>query len=180
MSQSTYRPFVRALYPMGPLLALASVADPIIRIVPFKPGNLAWRFGAVGLISDGMVGFLFGVICTIGIAAILDDRRTARVLAALTGLGGIVLAAVLAFFLLDALQVRSGVQAQLKPAFDISVAKAAFMIGISSPIALLVGIAGWRSTPRPQGAAATARPAPAVLLNRKTKEVVPADPQVAH
>ncbi len=179
MSQSTYRPFVRALYPVGPLLALSSVADTILRILPFKLGNLTWRFGAVGLVSEGVVGLLFGAICTIGVAAILNDRRTARALSVLMALGGVVLAAVLAFFLLDALQVRAGVQAQLKTAFDISVAKAAFMVGISSPIALVIGIAGWRST-RPQGVVATARPAPAVLLNRTTKEVVSADAQVAH
>ncbi len=180
MGQSSYRPFAKTLYPIGPLMALASVADPIVRILPFQPGNMTWRFGAVGLLSEGVIGVVFGLACTIGLAVLLDHRRTTRVLSVVAMLTGIVLAVVLAFFLLDALQLRADVQAQLKPAFDASVAKAALMIAVACPIPFAMGIAGWRITPRPRDAVATARQAPAVMLNRKAKEVVTADVQVAH
>ena len=176
---SSYRPFVRALYLMGPLLAFASVVDPVVRILPPHPGAVTWRFGAAGVISDGVVGLVFGAAWTIGIAAILDHRRTARTLSALLALGGVVLAAVLALFVLDALQVRAGVQAGYKSALDMSVLKATLSIGLSAPVALIIGIAGWRATPRRE-AVATARPAPAVMLNLQTKEGVPAQRQMAH
>ncbi len=179
MSLSSYRPFVRALYPVGPLLAFASLAEPIARVFPLKPGVVMWRFGAVGVFSDGLVGFLFGVVCTIGVAAILDHRRTARILSALLALVGLALMGVLALFVLDALQIRANVQAAFKPTFDTSVLKATLMIGLSAPVALIIGIAGWRST-RGRAAVATARPAPAVLLNRPAKEVPPAQRQMAN
>jgi len=179
MSLSLYRPFVRALYPVGPLLAVASVIDPLIRVYPFHLGTVGWRFGTVGLLTDSLVGFVFGVVWTIAIAAILDDRRTARVLSAFMSVVAIGLLAVLALFVLDALQVRAGVQPSYKTAYDVSVIKAAATMAISFPIALAIGIAGWRST-RPRGAAAPARTAPAVLLNRQPKEVMTAEAQVVN
>ncbi len=179
MSLSSYRPFVRALYPVGPLLAFASLAEPVIRAFPAKPGAVMWRFGAVGVFSDGLVGFLFGVVCTLGVAALLDHRRTARTISALLTLAGLALLGVLALFVLDALQVRANVQPAFKPTFDTSVIKATLMIGLSAPVALIIGIAGWRST-RGRGAVATARPAPAVMLNRPAKEVTPAQRQMAN
>ncbi len=180
MRHSSYQPLAKALYPMGPLLALASLADPIVRILPFQPGNMTWRFGAVGLVSEGVIGLVFGLACTMGIAALLDHRRTARVLSVIALLVGVVLAVVLAFVLLDALQLRADVQPQLKHAFDVSVAKAALMIAVAFPLPLAMGIAGWRTTSRPRDAVATARQAPAVMLNRTAKEVMTADAQVAH
>lgn len=180
MRQSSYRPFAKTLYPIGPLMALASVADPMMRIFPLQLSNMTWRFGAVGLLSEGVVGVVFGVACTIGIAMLLDHRRTARVLSVVAMLTGILMAVVLAFFLLDALQLRADVQPQLKAAFDASVAKAALMIAVACPIPFAMGIAGWRTTSRPRDAVATARQAPAVMLNRQAKEVFTADAQVAH
>lgn len=179
MSLASYRPLVRALYPIGPLLAFASVADPVIRMYPAHPSVVMWRFGAVGVLSEGTVGFLFGVSWIIGIAALLDHRRTARTLSALTLLLGLVLAAVLALFVLDALQVRASVQPQFKQTFDLSVLKATLFLGLCVPVALVIGIAGWRST-RGRAVVASARPAPAVMLNRPTKEVTPAQRQVAN
>ncbi len=179
MSLPSYRPLLRALYPIGPLLAFASVVDPVIRMFPAHPGVVMWRFGAVGVLSEGVVGFLFGVSWIIGIAAVLDDRRTARTFSALVLLLGLVLGAVLALFVLDALQVRASVQPQFKQTFDVSVLKAMLFLGLCAPVALIIGIAGWRST-RGRAVAASARPAPAVLLNRPTKEVTPAQRQVAN
>ncbi len=175
---SSYRPLMRALYPIGPLLAFASVVDPVIRLFPVHPSIVMWRFGAVGVLSNGVVGFLFGFAWTIGIAAILDDRRTARTLSALLALVGVAFLGVLALFALDALQVRASVQPNFKPTFDMSVIKAMLQFGLSAPVALIIGIAGWRST---RGrAAASARPAPAVMLNRSAKEVTPAQRQMAN
>ncbi len=176
---SSYRPLLRALYLIGPLLAFSSVVDPAIRVFPAHPSIVAWRFGAVGVLSDGVVGCLFGAVWTLGIAALLDHRRTARTLSVLLALGGVVLAGVLALFVLDALQVRAGVQATYKSALDMSVLKATLSIGLSAPVALIVGIAGWRST-RGRAAVASARPAPAVMLNLPSKEVPPAQRHVAN
>ncbi len=178
MSQSSYRPFIRSLYPLGPVMAIASAIDPIVRVYPFHFGNVGWRFGAVGLLSESVVGVLFSVVCTTGVAALLNDRRAARVLSALTALFGLGLLAVLALFVLDSLQVRAGVRPDVKSALDASVIKAALTIAVNVPIALAIGIAGWRST-RPHGVVATARLAPAVMLNRQPKEVARAETVVA-
>lgn len=146
MTSQSYRPFVKALYPVGALLIIAAVSEPILQIWPFRLGEVRWRFGAVGLMSGAVLGTIFGLVWIMAVAAILDHRRTLRAGAVVCLLMAVVLAAVAVFFSLDFLQVRSSVNPNFRGALDLTVLRAMAVLGLSILAATGLGIGGWRST----------------------------------
>lgn len=144
----SWRPFLKALYPVGVLLIIASVVDPSFRIWPLDPGSARWRFGAVGFFSSALAGVAFGMAWLIGVAGLLDQRRAMRALSGLSVFVGAILLLVLLGFGLDALQVRATVNPQLMASFDSTVAKAAGSILLAAAVFLMVGVGGWISARR--------------------------------
>ncbi len=171
MSMLSYRPLLKAIYPMGALLVVAAVLDPVVRTYPFQPTVLSWRFGAVGLFSDSMVGVLFGLGWLVAGAAILQQRRALQLLSALTLAFGIGLAVIIGVFSLDALQIRAGAAPGFKPALDASVMKALLMMGLTVPVAIVAGVAGWKSSKQSLATAAAPRRATAMLLEHQREGV---------
>lgn len=148
MTSQSYRPFLKALYPIGALLVLASVSEPALQIWPFRVGELRWRFGAVGLMSGAVLGVAFGLVWIMAVAALLDHRRTLRAASVVCMAMAVALSAVAVLFGLDFLQVRSSVNPDFRGALDLTVLRAMAVIGLSIPAALGLGIGGWRSTRR--------------------------------
>ncbi len=154
MKSQTNRPFLRSLYPVGVLIILSSLIDPLLRVWPMQMGEVRWRFGAVGFFSSSVLGVMFGLVWMMVIALMLDHARTMRVLASFAIATGVIVAAVLVFFALDALQVRNLVNPQLTNSFDATVIKTAGILAISIPIAIWVGMGAWRTS---KGVGATAK-----------------------
>ncbi len=146
MTSQSYRPFLKALYPVGALLILTAVSEPAMQIWPFRFGEVRWRFGAVGLMSGAVVGVLFGLVWIMAVAAMLDHRRTLRTASVLCGVMGVVLTAVAFAFALDFLQVRNSVNPNFRGALDMTVLRAMAVLALSIPASLGLGIGGWRST----------------------------------
>jgi lambda repressor-like predicted transcriptional regulator len=146
MTSQSYRPFLKALYPVGALLILTAVSEPAMQIWPFRFGEVRWRFGAVGLMSGAVVGALFGLVWIMAVAAMLDHRKTLRTVSVVCGVIGLVLTAVAFAFALDFLQVRNSVNPNYRGALDMTVLRAMAVLGLSIPAALGLGIGGWRST----------------------------------
>lgn len=141
-----YRPFIKATYLVGMLLIVSAVSEPLIRSWPVRFGDLKWRFGAVGLFADAFVGVIFGLVWLMAVATILDHRRTLRTLSVLNLLFAVTLSVLITSFGLDFLQVRSGVNPQLRGALDITVFRALATMALSILTAALLGLSGWRST----------------------------------
>lgn len=133
------------MYAVGVLVVLAVIADPFLRVWPFQPGLVRWRFAAVGFFSNSLIGVLFGMIWMIGVAILLDHRRAVRVFAALTVFLSVVVATVLLFFVLDMLQLRASVNPEFLPSFDVTVVKTIATLVIATPVIFAAGIAAWIS-----------------------------------
>ncbi len=146
MNPQSLRPLLKALYPIGALILVSSLADPIVQTWPFRFGELRWRFGAVGLATASALGVIFALVWMMGVAALLGHRRALRALSVThMVLGGLMLA-VLALFVLDFLQVRAMVDPRMRGSLDATVLKSMLILGISIPAALGLGIAGWVTT----------------------------------
>jgi hypothetical protein len=156
MTSLNYRPFVKALYPVGALLVLVAVSEPILQVWPFRPGEVRWRFGAVGLMSGAVVGGIFGLVWIMAVAALLDHRRTLRAAAVVSMVVASILTLVLLAFGLDFLQVRSSVNPDFRPTLDLTVLRAVMVLGLSIPTTIALGVGGWRAS-RPSGAARSGR-----------------------
>lgn len=146
MTSQSYRPFVKALYPIGALLVVAAVSEPALQIWPFRPGEVRWRFGAVGLMSGAVLGTLFGLAWIMAVAAVLDHRRALRAGAVAALVAAAVLTGVVGLFTLDFLQIRSSVNPQFRGALDLTVLRAVAVLGLSIPAAVGLGIGGWRAS----------------------------------
>ena len=100
---------LKALYPLGVLLAVVPLVDWTAKIYPFYPAMVQWRFGTlVALIAQlGIMLTGFGIVAAI--AAFVGHRTLLRVLAGVAGLGAALAVVVLLMFVLDTLQMRGSV-----------------------------------------------------------------------
>lgn len=146
MTSQSYRPLLKALYPVGVLLMLTAVSEPALQIWPFRLGEVRWRFGAVGLMSGAVVGTLFGLAWVMVIAALLDHRRTLRAMSVVCMVMALVVSLVAIAFGLDFLQVRNSVNPTYRGALDLTVLRAMAVLGLSIPAAAGLAIGGWRSS----------------------------------
>lgn len=158
MNPQTLRPLLKALYPVGALILIGSVVDPLVQTWPFRLSDIRWRFGAVGLASTSAIGVTFALVWLMGVAALLGHRRTLRALSAASAALGIVVLVVLGLFVLDFLQVRTLVDPQIRRGLDLTVLKSAALLGCSVPVAFGIGVGGWlstRATPLPRAGRVT-------------------------
>jgi hypothetical protein len=149
MTNQTYRPLIKALYPVGGLLLLLAIADPILQSWPLRFGEVRWRFGAVGIFSGAVTGMLLGLALILGVAVILEQRRVVRVFSVLSLLLGAGLTVMVLLFALDALQMRAAVNPTLMTSFMATTVHAAVILVLMIPICLGIGISGWISTRTP-------------------------------
>jgi hypothetical protein len=147
------------MYPVALLLILVPLADLALRASPPQFGSLQWRFGIVGLLLGNFGTILLG-LGLVGLLAVFNGHRTVlRVLGYLALVLGIVTLALLAFFLLDALQMRQLANTNVKRAILLSSGGALFT-GLFGVVALVSVGRGAIAASR-DGSALTRRPRPA-------------------
>jgi hypothetical protein len=135
LSDENLQRYAKGLYPLGILLLLVPLADITLRVFPPQFGQLQWRFATVGLLLGNTGTVLLGLAITGLVAAVSGHRTLLRVLGFVYLLLGIVLLAVLALFLLDAVQIRQMAAANFKRQILVSAMGAAFG-GLLGTIAL--------------------------------------------
>lgn len=139
------RPLLMALYAVGITLILATVLEPALRVWPLRPGDIGWRFGAVGLAANTLAGVVFGLGWLLGVALLLGHRKVLRALAVLSLIVGVVSLAVLGFFALDYLQLRGDVRPELQGGFTRAAVQAVVLTIASGLTSLGLGVGGWKS-----------------------------------
>ena len=95
------------------------------------PGVLAWRTGAVGMLSGTLLTPILGLLMAGMSAVYFGDRWIERLVIIIAGLGAIALAAVMVVFALDWIQVRSSIAMNHRRAFASAMAMAMISLGIS-------------------------------------------------
>ncbi|MGH7445935.1 MAG: hypothetical protein ACRELT_00145 [Longimicrobiales bacterium] len=173
MDLNAYRPFLLSLYALGILVILSAVLEPIFRFWPPNPGQVGWRFGFVGGAAAAGPGIAFGLAWLLIPALLLGHIRTVRVLSVLSVLAGLTALGITAMFVLDSLQIRATVAAEVRRGFTMTVTRAALVWLLSSPVLLAIGLGGW-GTARRRAAAGKARrnrPDQSMLVHPQPKEV---------
>jgi hypothetical protein len=113
--------------PLGPLswpvytVALIMLVMPLLdaaaAIGTFSPTMYRWRFGAMGILSTNIITPLFGLLLALIAAYLQRNRWVLHILTGLTFLAAVVLAGMMAMFVLDGLQMRAELEPQVRPAF---------------------------------------------------------------
>jgi len=95
-----------SLYPTGVLLILVPTVEFALSIWPAELGNLVWRVGAVGTLSQTLLLPTLGVIALAAAASLGTHPRLLRVVAVCAAAFAILLLITLAGFALDVLNFR--------------------------------------------------------------------------
>jgi hypothetical protein len=143
-------PFAWGFYLVGFMLVAGAVTEPVVQILPMRPGDVMWRFGAAGLLSGAVIGFVFGVAWLMGVALLLEHRRALRALSALGLATALVLLIAAGLFALDFVQVRGSVNPAIRRNVDLTVLRALVIIAAAIPTTAALGLAGWRATRMPR------------------------------
>ena len=129
-------------YPLAAVLILGPVLDGLVRTWPIRMGEVAWRFGAVGIWLNVLVTPLLGAFMIVAAAVGLGHRRLVRASAGVLWMvTGTLLIAEVAFAL-DYLQLRGVVSPEALAAFDVAAVKA-MIAGVLGAVA--GGILAWVS-----------------------------------
>jgi hypothetical protein len=112
------------LYFIAVLLIATPMMDFATSVLPLRLESIEWRFATVGLLSGFLLTPLLGILIAIALAAYADHLRFLRVLSIVNGVGAVLFVALLIFFALDVIQLRSVVQEQAKAQFQAAAVKA--------------------------------------------------------
>lgn len=115
---------VAPLYFLAFLLAATPVLDFLTSILPFRTGDLQWRFASVGLLSGFLLTPLLGVALAMAVAHFARHLRVQRLMAIVSLSISVLFVLLMLAFLLDILQLRNSVQPEARAAFAAASTKA--------------------------------------------------------
>jgi hypothetical protein len=128
---------------MAAFLALAPLADTILGLWPATIGSAAWRYGAVGVIAQGLTLPFLGLGFAVAVALTLGHRALLRTLAVLAGLGVAVTVVALPLFLLDVLELRGALGDEIRLPFDVATGAAVMKIMVAGLFGVAVACGAW-------------------------------------
>lgn len=175
---TTLRPLVWAAYAVALLLIIMPLVELVLGIWPLRVGQLNWRFGAAGLVSQSVMTPLLGMFLAVATAAAMGHRMLARILSGVAIGAGVLGILAIGMFALDALEARASVRPEAMMAFDRATLVAILRYSLGTITAFLLGIGGWKASRKGRSAAAAAS-APAsrtaaddsrVLIGAKSKD----------
>lgn len=146
MEPANVRPIWKVYYAVAALLIIVPLIEIAVGGWPFQPGEMAWRFGTLGILFKSLITPLIGLALVIGVAALLGHRRVARALAVLSLVVAFGIAALAVVFVLDYLQLRTTVAASMRGGVDRASLTALGMVAVVVPVGAALGVAGWVAT----------------------------------
>lgn len=157
------RLLLAAGYGLAALLVVVPVSDTLLKVLPIHLGEIRWRFGAAGLMSNVLMTPLFGLALGSGIALFARNRRILRALSVLVGANVLFLLAISGNFVFDALQMRSQARPEAKVNFDLASVQALLKMTLVAVVGALLAIGAWRASRRSGSAERT----PGILITRR-------------
>jgi hypothetical protein len=97
---------VRGLYLFALVLIVMPALDLITTVLPARPGDFSWRYGALGLMAGYLHTPMLGLVLALAVAYWAEHRWVLKFGGALSGLAALGLGLVMVVFALDVLQMR--------------------------------------------------------------------------
>jgi hypothetical protein len=111
---------VRALYLIALLMAISPLVEYVTTIWPLRPGDLVWRYGALGLGAGHLPNVTVGLAALLMIAYWRGHRAMFYAAGLASAAGAVLILPAMAMFALDALQFRALREEELRGAVLIS------------------------------------------------------------
>jgi hypothetical protein len=141
-------------YVTAAILILFPVVDTSAALMPARSGELAWRFGALGLVSQALMTPLLGGLIALVTAAVFGHRRALRAVQIVAWLVAALSIGAIALFLLDVVQMRATVRPELKGAVDRASGVAMSKYAVTAAVAATLALASRRVASRSRRAGA--------------------------
>jgi len=151
MSQGTVRAsaltvagayFFFALLFFWPLVDLATTGW------PFRPGSVEWRYGFLGLMTAYWHTPILSMVLSMGLALLLQHRKTLRLLSVLCLLWAVALLIIMVLFPLDVIQLRSVTPPENLGLFQTGALLSELKHLTAFVTVFLLGWGGWRTVGR--------------------------------
>jgi hypothetical protein len=146
MSTSGERSVVGALIPVALLLIASPMADLMAALLPMRAGEVSWRFGAYGLLTNALVTPIVGLAIVEVVSGLQHRRNTTAAIAAICAALALLLVGGFALFVLDYLQLRTAVGANARGPYDSAAIKAMIVAALESIVLLWLAITGFRAS----------------------------------
>ena len=152
------------LYLTAGVILVDQLAILLASVLPWSPGAVQWRFGAVGLAAGRATPFLLADLLLLTGALLGSHRGALRTIAFLHLFLAPLVLSVGALFVLDAMEVRQGLPLEARRQALISAGRALVALLALSLFSVWVGIRVLRSTP----ARSSARSADRFVLDSRS------------
>jgi hypothetical protein len=140
------RPVLFGMYPVAVAVMFVPMVDLIAGSWPLNPGSMSWRFGVLGLLMKSLLVPMMGLAFATLIAAFLEQRRMLRFLSVVGLLAAVLIVACTVTFALDFMQLRPSFVTAVKVQMDKATMTAVLIAGLVFPVALGIGIGGWKAS----------------------------------
>lgn len=146
-----------------------SALDFVMNVWPLRPGDVSWRYGAIGLAGGFLLTPLLGLVILLAASRYFGHQGVRRLTLILSAaLAALLLLASLSF-VLDALQMRRAVEAAQKWMFDGGVAKALVKLTTGAVSAAWVAGAAFDRGGRVSGDRTTRRDGAPLVVGSRTE-----------
>jgi len=131
---------------IGVLLVTFPVVELILTVLPPRPSEVSWRYGAGGMASRAIMTPTLGALTMLA-GGILAGRRWVVVsVSVVLALGTLALLGVSALFALDAIQMRGLTAEPVRPTFDWTAGVALVKLVAGSFVLALLAWTGWQAS----------------------------------
>jgi len=120
------------------------LVDVAVRAWPFRLHSPAWRLGVIGFAANAVGTSMLALLVILAIAIAVGDRGVAYVTAGVSALAGALCVVITAVFALDAVQMKTQVQANLAGQYDMASAWLVVRLVIGAVMLLLLAVSGFR------------------------------------
>ncbi len=146
MPSSRGQTVVGVLVPVSLLLIASPLADLVAALLPLHPGEVSWRFGAYGLVTNSLVTSILGLAIILVVSGFREHRRATAIAAAVAAALALLLIGGFALFVLDYLQLRQAVGAAARGAYDSAAFKAMIVAALEAAVLLAMAVIGFRAS----------------------------------
>jgi len=151
MNRSRLNPSALAsagLYLFGLVLVFSPAADFLTSVLPLRPGDFRWRYGAFGLMAGYLHTPLLGGVLMMAVAFGLGHTRMMRVMSGLGVAAALGLLLVMGAFALDMLQVMGMRTEEGKSLVLLGGALQVTKYLTAAGVLGLLGVGGWMTAAR--------------------------------
>jgi hypothetical protein len=118
------------VYTVAVLLVVFPIVDTGLGVLPMRAGEVAWRFGTLGLVSRAMLTPLLGLTLALVAAVLLRHRAVQWAIAVISGVMLLVMVGAACLFALDAVQMRVQVNPDARTSLELASLSAVMKFGL--------------------------------------------------